>query len=49
MDTSIMCHLINKALQFDHLVFIVQLVAKGSEQPSTYYWFCVMCKPRLKC
>ena len=27
MDTSIMCHLINKVLQFDHLAFIVQLVA----------------------
>ena len=27
VDTSIMCHLINKVLQFDHLVFIVQLVA----------------------
>ena len=27
MDTSIMCHLINKVLQFDHLIFIVQLVA----------------------
>ena len=33
LDTSIMCHLINKVLQFDHLVFIVQLVANISWRP----------------
>ena len=41
MDTSIMCHFINKAILFDHLVFIVQLVANHPLKQ-----FCVMCKPR---
>ena len=44
MDTLIMCHLINKALQFDHLFFIVQLVANHPLKPwATQYLLLVLC------
>ena len=38
------------SVQYESISVTIIMVANACPyQASTYYWFCIMCKPRLKC